>query len=179
LHRRSVILAGSNLKSRYGGTDEINTMRVVGSTGAMRWALACSAISPSGRPTGRHPAQAAATPEAVRAQAREIFAHIIGIESSIGKANVPLVAKYLAQRFKAGGFPEADIHVLPLGETASLVVRYRGSGRGGRPIDFIAHMDVVTAKRSDWQRDPYHLTEENRASFSAAVPRTSNRKSRC
>lgn len=102
----------------------------------------------------------AATPEAVRAQAREIFAHIIGIESSIGKANVPLVAKYLAQRFKAGGFPEADIHVLPLGETASLVVRYRGSGRGGRPIDFIAHMDVVTAKRSDWQRDPYHLTEE-------------------
>ena len=25
----------------------------------------------------------------------------------------------------------------------------------------MAHMDVVTAKRSDWQRDPYHLTEEN------------------
>ena len=104
---------------------------------------------------------AAAAPEAVRAQAREIFAHIIGIESSIGKGNVPVVAKYLADRFKAGGFPAADIHILPLGETASLVVRYRGSGRGGRPIAFIAHMDVVTAKRSDWQRDPYRLTEEN------------------
>ncbi len=26
---------------------------------------------------------------------------------------------------------------------------------------FIAHMDVVTAKRGDWQRDPYRLTEEN------------------
>ena len=48
---------------------------------------------------------AAAAPEAVRAQAREIFAHIIGIESSIGKGNVPVVAKYLADRFKAGGFP--------------------------------------------------------------------------
>ncbi|HEY1313952.1 MAG TPA: M20/M25/M40 family metallo-hydrolase [Steroidobacteraceae bacterium] len=102
----------------------------------------------------------AAAPDAVRAQAREIFAHIVGIESSIGKGNVPLVAKYLAERFQAGGFPAADIHVLPLGETASLVVRYRGNGHGGRPIDFIAHMDVVTAKRSDWQRDPYHLTEE-------------------
>jgi len=99
--------------------------------------------------------------EAARAQAREIFAHIVGIESSIGKGNVPQVAQYLAERFKAGGFPAADIHILPLGETASLVVRYRGSGRGGRPIAFIAHMDVVTAKRSDWQRDPYHLTEEN------------------
>jgi acetylornithine deacetylase/succinyl-diaminopimelate desuccinylase-like protein len=102
----------------------------------------------------------ASPPEAVRAQAREIFANIIGIESSIGKGNVPLVAKYLAARFQAGGFPAADIHILPLGETASLVVRYRGNGKGGRPIAFIAHMDVVTAKRSDWQRDPYHLTEE-------------------
>lgn len=105
------------------------------------------------------PAPAAAAPEAVRTQAREIFAHIVGIESSIGKGNVPLVAKYLAERFKAAGFPDADIHILPLGETASLVVRYRGSG--GRPIAFMAHMDVVTANRSDWQRDPYSLAEEN------------------
>jgi acetylornithine deacetylase/succinyl-diaminopimelate desuccinylase-like protein len=102
----------------------------------------------------------AAAPDAERTQAREIFAAIIGIESSIGKGKVPLVAKYLAERFEAGGFPAADVHVLPLGETASLVVRYRGNGSGGRPIAFIAHMDVVTAKRSDWQRDPYHLTEE-------------------
>src|SRR3984885_14746771 len=101
-----------------------------------------------------------AAPEAVRAQAREIFANIVGIESSIGKGKVPLVAKYLAERFKSGGFPEADIHILPLGETASLVVRYRGKG-GARPIAFMAHMDVVTANRNDWQRDPYTLTEEN------------------
>jgi acetylornithine deacetylase/succinyl-diaminopimelate desuccinylase-like protein len=103
----------------------------------------------------------AAAPDAVRAQAREIFAHIVGIESSIGKGNVPLVAKYLAERFKSGGFPDADIHILPLGETASLVVRYRGKAGGGKPIALMAHMDVVTAKRSDWQRDPYTLTEEN------------------
>jgi acetylornithine deacetylase/succinyl-diaminopimelate desuccinylase-like protein len=102
-----------------------------------------------------------AAPDAVRSQAREIFAHIIGIESSIGEGKVPLVAKYLAERFKAGGFPDADIHILPLGETASLVVRYRGNGSGGKPIALIAHMDVVTAKRSDWQRDPYTLIEEN------------------
>jgi acetylornithine deacetylase/succinyl-diaminopimelate desuccinylase-like protein len=103
----------------------------------------------------------ATAPDAVRAQAREIFAHIVGIESSIGKGNVPLVAKYLAERFKSGGFPDADIHILPLGETASLVVRYRGKAGGGKPIALMAHMDVVTAKRSDWQRDPYTLTEEN------------------
>jgi len=79
----------------------------------------------------------------------------------VGKGNVPAVAQYLAQRFLAGGFPAADVRILPLGETASLVVRYRGDGRGGRPIDLIAHMDVVTANRADWQRDPFRLIEEN------------------
>ncbi len=118
----------------------------------------CMSLAAHGGPAVNTPA---AVPDAVRVQAREIFAHIVNIESSIGKANVPLVAQYLAERFKAGGFPAADIHILPLGETASLVVRYRGNGKGGRPIAFMAHMDVVTAKRSDWQRDPYRLTEEN------------------
>lgn len=116
-------------------------------------AAALSAAPPS--------ASVHAAPEPVRVEARDIFTNIIGIESSIGKGKVPLVAKYLAERFKAGGFPAADIHILPLGETASLVVRYRGSGKGGRPIAFIAHMDVVTAKRGDWQRDPYRLIEED------------------
>ncbi len=125
--------------------------------GALAASLAAVSSPASGTPT----ATPTAAPEAVRAQAREIFAHIVGIESSIGKANVPLVAKYLAETLEAGGFPAADIHILPLGETASLVVRYRGNGRGGRPIAFLAHMDVVTAKRSDWQRDPYRLIEEN------------------
>ncbi len=114
--------------------------------GALNMSLAAAATAPPS--------------DAVRAQAREIFANIIAIESSIGKGKVPLVAKYLAERFKAGGFPDADIHILPLGETASLVVRYRGNGTGGKPIALIAHMDVVTAKRSDWQRDPYSLIEE-------------------
>jgi acetylornithine deacetylase/succinyl-diaminopimelate desuccinylase-like protein len=121
--------------------------------GALGASLAlCAAVNGADAP--------GAAPQAVRAQARETFAAIVGIESSIGKGKVPLVAKYLAERFKAGGFPAADIHILPLGETASLVVRYRGNGSGGKPIAFIAHMDVVTAKRSDWERDPYHLTEE-------------------
>jgi acetylornithine deacetylase/succinyl-diaminopimelate desuccinylase-like protein len=126
--------------------------------------VALSGVAAAADATGAGTAAGAGTPAAsaaVRAQAREIFAHIVGIESSVGKGKVPAVADYLAKRFKAGGFPAADIHVLPLGETASLVVRYRGNGRGGRPIAFIAHMDVVTAKRADWQRDPYQLTEEN------------------
>jgi len=96
-----------------------------------------------------------------KAEARAIFEHAIHVESSLGKGQVPALAQSLAERFKAGGFPENDIHILPFKETASLVVRYRGTGKGGKPIALMAHMDVVAANRSDWQRDPFTLVEEN------------------
>jgi acetylornithine deacetylase/succinyl-diaminopimelate desuccinylase-like protein len=98
--------------------------------------------------------------ETVRHEARDIFARLISFETSIGKGQVPQAAEWLAERFRAAGFSSNDVHVLPLGETASLVVRYRGDGTGGRPIAFLAHLDVVTAKREDWQRDPFALVEE-------------------
>ena len=111
---------------------------------------------------GAAPALAAPPlPDGVRAEAREIFAAAIGFETSIGTGQVPKLAEYLADRFRKGGFPASDVHVLPLGETASLVVRYRGDGSGGRPIALLSHLDVVIAKRSDWQRDPFRLIEEN------------------
>ncbi len=99
--------------------------------------------------------------EPARAEARELLAFSVGLETSIGKGQVPVLAQSLADRFRKAGFPDADIHVVPYKETASLVVRYRGNGTGGRPIGFMAHMDVVAANRSDWKRDPFSLTEEN------------------
>jgi acetylornithine deacetylase/succinyl-diaminopimelate desuccinylase-like protein len=101
------------------------------------------------------------TPEEVRKEAREIFQKAIAFRSSEGLGQVPAMAQYLAGRFRAAGFPEKDIHVLPSGETASLVVRYPGNGRGGKPILLLAHMDVVTAKPEEWERDPFTLIEEN------------------
>jgi acetylornithine deacetylase/succinyl-diaminopimelate desuccinylase-like protein len=107
------------------------------------------------------PAASPAAPAAVQAEARAIFEKIVSIPTSEGLGRVPEMAQYLAGRFRDAGFPAADIRVLPLGETASLVVRYRGTGQGGKPIIVLSHMDVVTARREDWQRDPYRLIEEN------------------
>jgi acetylornithine deacetylase/succinyl-diaminopimelate desuccinylase-like protein len=99
------------------------------------------------------------------AKAREIFAKVISIPTSLGLRKVPELAEYLAGEFRAAGFPAEDITIipfkLPADETASLIVRYRGDGTGGKPILLLAHMDVVTAKRQDWERDPYTLIEEN------------------
>jgi acetylornithine deacetylase/succinyl-diaminopimelate desuccinylase-like protein len=99
------------------------------------------------------------------AKAREIFEKVISIPTSLGNHKVPEMAEYLASEFRAAGFPAADVTVVPFesptDKTASLVVRYRGDGSGGKPILLLAHMDVVTAKPSDWQRDPFKLVEEN------------------
>jgi acetylornithine deacetylase/succinyl-diaminopimelate desuccinylase-like protein len=104
---------------------------------------------------------AAQTPSAgERAQARELLARAVSFESSNG-AQTTALANYLADRFRAGGFADDDIHVLERNGTAGLLVRYRGDGAGGRPILLLAHMDVVPALRGDWQRDPFTLVEEN------------------
>jgi acetylornithine deacetylase/succinyl-diaminopimelate desuccinylase-like protein len=99
------------------------------------------------------------------AKAREIFEKVISIPTSLGNRKVPEMAAYLAGEFRAAGFPAADVTVVPFklpdDETAALIVRYRGDGSGGKPILLLAHMDVVTAKASDWVRDPYKLVEED------------------
>lgn len=107
------------------------------------------------------PALAQAPSAAERAQALEIYRQVVGFDTSTeGKQN-PAMAAYLAERFRAGGFAADDVRVLPLGDTAGLLVRYRGDGSAGRPILLLAHMDVVPAHRADWERDPFTLVEEN------------------
>lgn len=107
-------------------------------------------------------AAVAQTPsEAERAQALDLYRHIIAYDTSIEGGQNPAMAQFLAQRFRAGGFAEADIHVLPLDATAGLLVRYRGDGSGGRPILLLAHMDVVQARRAEWDHDPFTLVEED------------------
>ncbi|HRP11855.1 MAG TPA: M20/M25/M40 family metallo-hydrolase [Terricaulis sp.] len=107
------------------------------------------------------PTLAQAPSQGERTQALEIYRTIVGFDTSTeGKQN-PAMAAFLAERFRAGGFAAEDVHILPLGDTASLLVRYRGDGSGGRPILLLGHMDVVPARRADWERDPFTLIEED------------------
>lgn len=106
------------------------------------------------------PAFAQAPSAAERSQALELYRHVVGLDTSVeGKKN-PEMAAYLAARFRAAGFAEEDIHIINVADTAGLLVRYRGDGSGGRPILLLAHMDVVPAHRSDWERDPFTFIEE-------------------
>ena len=52
--------------------------------------------------------------------------------------------------------------MVPLGETASLIAKYRGDGSSGKaPILLLGHMDVVEALAADWERPPFELTTDD------------------
>jgi len=101
-------------------------------------------------------------PTAHEQKALEIYRTSIAMRTAAGFGNVPKLASYLADEFRAAGFDDADIHIKEMGETAALIVRYRGDGSSGKkPILLSAHMDVVDALPEDWERDPFTLVEED------------------
>lgn len=105
-------------------------------------------------------------PDQWDAKAREIFARTIEIPTVQGRGKVPELAQYLADQYKAAGWAESDIHVLPYegapgDSTAALVVRWPAAKPSKKPILLLAHMDVVEAKRGDWSLEPFTLTEKD------------------
>lgn len=92
----------------------------------------------------------------------DMLAHAIATPTVQGKDQVPALANYLAGKLQAGGFAKSDVEVIPVGHTAALVARYRGNGKGGKPILLSAHMDVVAASnRAAWApHDPFKLTRD-------------------
>ena len=92
--------------------------------------------------------------------AREIFAELIGIDTThaIGSAKA---ADALAARLQTAGFPAADVYVGgPRPDKMNIVVRLHGRGRG-KPVLFNAHLDVVEAIRETWSVEPFVLTEKD------------------
>jgi len=96
----------------------------------------------------------------------EIYERIINMETSKNLGNVPAMARYLADEMIAAGLPSEDVEILPVGETAALIARYRGNGSSGKaPILLLAHMDVVEARPEDWERPPFELTTDGKYFF--------------
>jgi acetylornithine deacetylase/succinyl-diaminopimelate desuccinylase-like protein len=90
---------------------------------------------------------------------RDIYKELIAIDTTHTTGDTTKAAEALARRFRAGGFPPADIHVIgPKARNQNLVVRYHGTGAQS-PIILLAHLDVVEARREDWSFEPFQLTE--------------------
>ncbi|MEA3037939.1 MAG: hypothetical protein QOE79_452 [Sphingomonadales bacterium] len=102
------------------------------------------------------------------AKALEIYRHAIEVPTVEGRGRVPELAQWLADQYKAGGWADSDIHVLPYdgnpgNHTAALIVRWPAAKPSGKkPILLMAHMDVVEARPEDWSPglDPFKFVEK-------------------
>src|SRR5882724_3552443 len=104
-------------------------------------------------------AQAADTRSGEQAAFVDIYRELVEIDTTDSVGDSVRAAQAMAARLRAGGFPAQDIQVLSSGpRKGNLVARLRGSG-ARRPLLILAHLDVVEAKRADWDTDPFKLNE--------------------
>jgi acetylornithine deacetylase/succinyl-diaminopimelate desuccinylase-like protein len=99
--------------------------------------------------------------EETKQQSREIFKELIEINTTDSVGNVTTAAEALAARLRAAGFQEQDVFVAgPNDRKKNMVVRLHGTG-SQKPILFLAHLDVVEARREDWTTDPFQFIEKD------------------
>ena len=100
--------------------------------------------------------------ERADAQALDLAKRAIALRSVRGPDNqVPQVAALFKTVLVAGGFSDADVTITPVDDTAFLIARWRGQDPKLKPLVISGHMDVVEARPSDWQRDPFTPVIEN------------------
>jgi acetylornithine deacetylase/succinyl-diaminopimelate desuccinylase-like protein len=130
----------------------------------------CAFAQPTAQPISSPPpstlANAPNLPAEWERKAREIYKTAVETPTVAGRHNVPKLASYLADQFRAAGWADSDIHVLPYEsaddkQTAALIARWPSPHPTKKPILIIAHMDVVEALKSDWTTDPFKLLEKD------------------
>lgn len=97
-------------------------------------------------------------------QLRAIYQELVELNTTDSVGDTTQAARAMAAHLAAGGFIDADLHlIVPPGNPrkGNLVARLAGSGSDKKPLLLLAHLDVVEAKREDWQRDPFKLIEED------------------
>ena len=94
---------------------------------------------------------------------REIYRELVETNTTLSAGNCTEAAQKMAARLRAAGYPESDLHLFSTTDhpkEGGLVAILPGTDAKARPILLLAHIDVVEARREDWERDPFKLIEE-------------------
>jgi len=95
---------------------------------------------------------------------REIYREMVEIDSSPSTGSCTRVVRAVESRLTGAGFAADEVQVvIPEGkpDDGNIVARIRAPGARKKGVLLLAHIDVVDAKRADWQRDPFKLFEED------------------
>lgn len=109
------------------------------------------------------PAAAAERPDQTAFKA--IYKELIETNTTVSAGSCTLAAEKMAARLKAAGYPDSDIRLFSgppeRPQDGGLVAVLPGRDPAARAILLLSHLDVVEAKRADWERDPFVMVEEN------------------
>src|SRR6201997_2695666 len=95
---------------------------------------------------------------------RALYKELVETNATASVGSCTLAAERMAAHLKAAGFPDSDLTIFTapnFPKNGGLVAIYPGRDPKAKAILLLAHIDVVEAKREDWQRDPFKLIEEN------------------
>lgn len=95
---------------------------------------------------------------------RATYKELVETNTTLSSGSCTLAAERMAARLKAAGFADSQLTLFATADhpkDGGLVAILPGTSKAAKPILLLAHLDVVEAKREDWERDPFTLIEEN------------------
>lgn len=94
---------------------------------------------------------------------RDIYRELVETDTSAPTGSCTVAAGRMLDRLRKAGFgPDRAEVFVPQGhdKDGGLIARIEGSDPRAVPMLLVDHIDVVAARREDWPRDPFRLTEE-------------------
>ena len=94
----------------------------------------------------------------------ELYKELVETNTTVSAGSCTQAAQQIASRMKAAGFADDQLTLFSVADhpkEGGLVAVYPGSDPKAKAVLLLAHIDVVEAKRADWERDPFKLVEEN------------------
>ncbi|WP_294196471.1 M20/M25/M40 family metallo-hydrolase [uncultured Sphingomonas sp.] len=93
----------------------------------------------------------------------DLYREMVETNTVVNVGSCTQAAAQVGARLKAAGYSDADITYFAVPDhpkDGGIVAVLKGSDPAAKPILLLGHLDVVAAKREDWQRDPFKLVEE-------------------
>ncbi len=109
-------------------------------------------------------ASLAQAPAPDEAAFRALYKELVEINTTRSVGSCTQAAQAMRAHLLKAGIPAGDAQILAPPDRPSdgaLIAVLHGRDHASKPILLLAHIDVVEAKREDWERDPFKLVEEN------------------
>jgi acetylornithine deacetylase/succinyl-diaminopimelate desuccinylase-like protein len=94
---------------------------------------------------------------------RDLYKELIEINTTLSSGSCTQAAEAMKARLSKAGYPDSALHIIAPSDRpkdGNLIAVLAGSDPSAKALMLLAHIDVVEAKREDWVRDPFKLTED-------------------